>query len=249
MYSLLFGNGRQASNPEKVRRHGRCPLTPEEVGLMLRALDFGSEVLLYVASGEIYGGEETIAPLKALFPNFHSKETIATKEELAPFVSFSSRMAALDFIVCEESDVFVTNNNGNMAKILAGRRRYLGHKATIRPNAKKLNMLFMNRNNRTWEEFASRVRTFQVGFMGEPNELRPGSGEFTENPSACICQNSGGGGISYPQNHNNITEFEEQQEWYDVVDNKLNANGTKIDSLPLLMNTDQLAEVQEFFSD
>lgn len=214
---------------------------------MLRALGFGSEVNLYVASGEIYGGEETLAPLKALFPNFHSKETIATKEELAPFVSFSSRMAALDFIVCEESDVFVTNNNGNMAKILAGRRRYLGHKVTIRPNAKKLNLLFMNRNNRTWEEFASRVRTFQVGFMGEPNELRPGSGEFTENPSACICQKNSAGGISYPLNHSNITEFQEQQEWSSEVDNNL--NGTKIDSLPLLMNTDQLAEVQEFFSD
>ncbi|MBA0677083.1 hypothetical protein Goari_018507, partial [Gossypium aridum] len=109
------------SNPEKVRRHGRCPLTPEEVGLMLRALGFGSDVHIYVASGEVYRGEETLAPLKALFPNFHSKETIATKEELAPFSSFSGRMAALDYIVCDESDVFVTNNNGNMARILAGR--------------------------------------------------------------------------------------------------------------------------------
>ena len=112
----------QTRNPDKVRRHGRCPLTPEEVGLMLRALGFGSDAHLYVASGEVYGGEETLAPLKALFPNFHSKETIASKEELAPFSSFSSRMAALDFIVCDESDVFVTNNNGNMARMLAGRR-------------------------------------------------------------------------------------------------------------------------------
>jgi hypothetical protein len=112
----------QISNPDKERRHGKCPLTPEEVGLMLRALGYGSDVHIYVASGEVYGGEETLAPLKALFPNFYSKETIATKEELEPFSSFSSRMAALDFIVCDESDVFVTNNNGNMAKILAGRR-------------------------------------------------------------------------------------------------------------------------------
>ncbi|KAJ6765818.1 O-FUCOSYLTRANSFERASE 16 [Salix purpurea] len=110
------------SNPDKERRQGRCPLTPEEVGLMLRALGFGSDVHLYVASGEVYGGEETLAPLKALFPNFHSKETLASMRELAPFSSFSSRMAALDFIVCDESDVFSTNNNGNMAKILAGRR-------------------------------------------------------------------------------------------------------------------------------
>lgn len=112
----------QASNPEKERRHGKCPLTPEEVGLMLRALGYGEDVHIYVASGEIYGGNETLAPLKSLFPNFHSKETLASKKELAPFASFSSRMAALDFVVCDRSDAFVTNNNGNMAKILAGRR-------------------------------------------------------------------------------------------------------------------------------
>ncbi|CAN0845426.1 O-fucosyltransferase 6, partial [Linum grandiflorum] len=175
-------------NPEKERRHGRCPLTPEELGLMLRALGFGSEVHIYVASGEVYGGEETLAPLKSLFPNFHTKETLATKEELAAFASFSSRMAALDFIVCDDSDVFVTNNNGNMARILAGRRRYMGHKPTIRPNAKKLYKLFMTRDNTTWEEFGSRVRSSQIGFMGIPNEVKPGRGEFHENPSSCICE-------------------------------------------------------------
>ncbi|KAB1203571.1 hypothetical protein CJ030_MR8G015394 [Morella rubra] len=195
-YSLIFSSINllfhvlEISNPDKERRHGKCPLTPEEVGLMLRALGYGSDVHIYVASGEVYGGEATLAPLKTLFPNFYSKETIATKEELEPFSSFSSRMAALDFIVCDESDVFVTNNNGNMAKILAGRRRYFGHKPTIRPNTKKLYRLFLSKSNMTWEEFASRVRTFQRGFIGEPNEVRPGRGEFHENPSSCICEDS-----------------------------------------------------------
>ncbi|KAK6939233.1 GDP-fucose protein O-fucosyltransferase [Dillenia turbinata] len=178
------------SNPDKERRHGKCPLTPEEVGLMLRALGYGSDVHIYVASGDVYGGEETLAPLKALFPNFHSKETVVSKEELAPFSGFSSRMAALDFMVCDESDVFVTNNNGNMAKMLAGRRRYFGHKPTIRPNAKKLYRLFLERRNMTWEAFSSKVRTYQRGFMGEPKEVRPGRGEFHENPSTCICEDS-----------------------------------------------------------
>ncbi|XP_022884711.1 O-fucosyltransferase 16 isoform X2 [Olea europaea var. sylvestris] len=178
------------SNPDKGKRQGRCPLTPEEVGLMLRALGYGKDTHIYVASGEVYGGEETLAPLKALFPNFYSKDTISSKQELEPFSAFSSRMAALDFIVCDESDVFVTNNNGNMAKILAGRRRYFGHKPTIRPNAKKLYRLFLNRENMTWGEFASKVRTFQRGFMGEPKEVRPGRGEFHENPSSCICEDS-----------------------------------------------------------
>ncbi|CAN0924239.1 O-fucosyltransferase 16 [Linum grandiflorum] len=180
-----------SKNPEKERRHGKCPLTPHEVGLMLRALGYGKDVHIYVASGEVYRGEETLAPLKALFPNFHTKETLTSHEELQPFSSFSSRMAALDFIVCDESDVFVTNNNGNMAKILAGRRRYFGHKPTIRPNAKKLYRLFMN-NNMTWDAFALKVRTYQKGFMGEPKEVRPGRGEFHENPHTCICEDSEG---------------------------------------------------------
>ncbi|XP_038979778.1 O-fucosyltransferase 16-like isoform X2 [Phoenix dactylifera] len=178
------------SNSDKERRHGKCPLTPEEVGLLLRALGFGKDVHIYVASGEVYGGEETLAPLKAVFPNFHSKETLASKVELAPFAAFSSRMAALDFIVCDGSDVFVTNNNGNMARMLAGRRRYFGHRRTIRPNAKKLYSVFLNRTCMAWEAFASKVRTCQKGFMGEPNEVRPGRGEFHENPSTCICENS-----------------------------------------------------------
>ncbi|CAD6265029.1 unnamed protein product [Miscanthus lutarioriparius] len=183
-------------NPEKGRRQGRCPLTPEEVGLMLRALGYRKDVHIYVASGEIYGGARTLSPLKALFPNLHTKETISSKEELAPFSKYSSRMAALDFIVCDESDAFVANNNGNMAKILAGRRRYFGHKRTIRPNAKRLYPLFLNRGNMSWDAFSSKVHMVQKGFMGEPKELRPGRGEFHENPSTCICERTDGKAVA-----------------------------------------------------
>ncbi|GLT96887.1 hypothetical protein SLE2022_144790 [Rubroshorea leprosula] len=260
-----------ASNPEKVRRHGRCPLTPEEVGLMLRALGFGSDVHIYVASGEVYGGEETLAPLKALFPNFHSKETIATKEELELFSAFSSRMAALDYIVCDESDVFVTNNNGNMARMLAGRRRYFGHKPTIRPNAKKLYRFFLNRNNMTWEEFASKVRTNQIGFMGEPNEVKPGRGEFHENPSSCICEDSEAKARGSPTAQNQTPEelinkennkdagdatdeqsIEDEQDASDMDYLDIRSglrelpNETNIDTIQLKR---EQPEVEEFFSD
>uniref|UniRef100_A0A0E0IN85 O-fucosyltransferase family protein n=1 Tax=Oryza nivara TaxID=4536 RepID=A0A0E0IN85_ORYNI len=178
-------------DPEKGRRQGRCPLTPEEVGLMLRALGYKSDVHIYVASGEIYGGEDTLAPLKLLFPNYHTKETLSTEEELTPFLAHSSRMAAIDFIVCDGSDAFVTNNNGNMAKILVGRRRYFGHKRTIRPSAKQLYPLFMNRSNISWDAFSSQVQTIQKGFIGEPMEITPGRGEFHANPAACICEKTG----------------------------------------------------------
>lgn len=88
---------------------------------MLRALGFRNDSYIYVASGEIYGGEETLKPLRELFPNFYTKEMLADAE-LKPFLPYSSRLAAIDYIVCNESNVFVTNNNGNMAKILAGER-------------------------------------------------------------------------------------------------------------------------------
>ncbi|KAE8693890.1 hypothetical protein F3Y22_tig00110788pilonHSYRG00048 [Hibiscus syriacus] len=169
------------------RRRGKCPLTPHEVGLMLRALGFQNDTYIYVASGEIYGGEETLAPLKDLFPNFYTKEMFAN-EELKPFLPHSSSLAAIDYVVCDESNVFVTNNNGNMAKILAGRRRYMGHKRTIRPNAKRLSPLLMERDQMDWDTFAEKVRAVQRGFMGEPDEMRAGRGEFHEYPYSCICE-------------------------------------------------------------
>ncbi|CAK9181922.1 unnamed protein product [Ilex paraguariensis] len=174
-------------SPDEERMRGKCPLTPHEVGLMLRALGFKNDTYLYVASGEIYGGEETLQPLRELFPNFYTKEMLASGE-LKPFLPFSSRLAAIDYIVCDESDVFVTNNNGNMAKILAGRRRYMGHKRTIRPNAKKLSSLFMARDKMGWDTFAKKVKSCQRGFMGEPEETKAGRGEFSEYPASCICR-------------------------------------------------------------
>ena len=40
----------------------------------------------------------------------------------------------------------------------------------------------------TWDEFALRIQTNQIGFMGEPSEVKPGKGEFHENPLSCICE-------------------------------------------------------------
>ncbi|KAF4389494.1 hypothetical protein G4B88_006553 [Cannabis sativa] len=45
-------------SPDGERKRGKCPLTPHEVGLMLRALGYTNDTFLYVASGEIYGGKK-----------------------------------------------------------------------------------------------------------------------------------------------------------------------------------------------
>uniref|UniRef100_M4D887 O-fucosyltransferase family protein n=1 Tax=Brassica campestris TaxID=3711 RepID=M4D887_BRACM len=198
-------------DPLEERKRGKCPLTPHEVGLMLRALGFANNTYIYVASGEIYGGEKTLRPLRDLFPNFYTKEMLAN-DELKPLLPFSSRLAAIDYIVSDESDVFITNNNGNMAKILAGRRRYMGHKRTIRPNAKKLSALFMDREKMEWHTFAKKVKSCQRGFMGDPDEFKPGRGEFHEYPQSCICQRP----FSYDKHS---TEEDEEEDILEEVHN------------------------------
>jgi hypothetical protein len=50
-------------------------------------------------------------------------------------------------------------------------RRFNGHKRTIRPNAKKLGTLFAARHTMSWKDFATKVRHFQKGFMGNPMEV------------------------------------------------------------------------------
>lgn len=64
----------------------------------------------------------------------------------------------------------------------------MGHKRTIRPNAKKLSALFMAKDRMDWDTFARKVKSCQRGFMGEPEEMKPGRGEFHEFPYSCICE-------------------------------------------------------------
>lgn len=219
-------------SPDGERKRGKCPLTPHEVGLMLRALGFANDTYLYVASGEIYGGEETLRPLRELFPNFYTKEMLAN-EELKPLLPFSSRLAAVDYIVSDESDVFVTNNNGNMAKILAGRRRYMGHKRTIRPNAKRLSALFMARDQMDWDTFAKKVKSCQRGFMGEPEDMRLGRGEFHEFPYACICEKPS----SSIQNKNDRDRHSKQvaKAWTGKTKNRYNEENPREKALHISM--------------
>lgn len=62
--------------------------------------------------------------------------------------NFSSRMAAMDYSVCLHSEVFVTTQGGNFPQFLIGHRRYLyaGHSKTIKPDKRKLALLFDNKN-------------------------------------------------------------------------------------------------------
>ncbi len=55
------------------RSRGFCPLTPTEVALFLKALGYPASTHIYIAAGEIYGGQERMAGFLSRFPNVMSK--------------------------------------------------------------------------------------------------------------------------------------------------------------------------------
>ena len=53
-------------------------------------------------------------------------------------------MVAIDYTVCVHSEVFVTTQGGNFPHFLLGHRRYIygGHSKTIKPDKRRLAILF-----------------------------------------------------------------------------------------------------------
>jgi hypothetical protein len=60
-------------NSTDQRSRGFCPLTPTEIGIFLRALGYPKGTRIYIAAGEIYGGDQRIAGLLSRFPNVMRK--------------------------------------------------------------------------------------------------------------------------------------------------------------------------------
>ncbi|KAF3627117.1 hypothetical protein FXO37_30032 [Capsicum annuum] len=132
------------------------------VGMMLRGMGFDNYTSLYVAAGKIYKAEKYMTPLKQMFPRLESKDTLATTEELAPFEGHSSRLAALDYTVCLYSEAFVTTQGGNFPHFLVGHRRYLyeGHAKTIKPDKRKLALLFDSPDIRYAQTYSHGLASF-----------------------------------------------------------------------------------------
>ncbi|XP_017981178.1 PREDICTED: uncharacterized protein At1g04910 isoform X1 [Theobroma cacao] len=157
------------------RSKGYCPLTPKEVGIFLTALGYPSNTPIYIAAGEIYGGDTHMADLRSHYPMLMSKEKLASVEELEPFTNHASQMAALDYIVSVESDVFIPSYSGNMARAVEGHRRFLGHRKTISPDRKALVRLFDKLENGVLKEgrkLSSRIIEIHKKLQGSPRKRR-----------------------------------------------------------------------------
>ncbi|TYH88421.1 hypothetical protein ES332_D01G187500v1 [Gossypium tomentosum] len=154
--------------PGAIRINGKCPLTPLE----------------------IYNSEKTMAPLLEMFPNLQTKEMLASEEELVPYKRFSSRMAAIDYTVCLHSEVFVTTQGGNFPHFLMGHRRYLysGHSKTIRPDKRRLALLFDN-TNIGWRTFKRQMLNMRSHSDTKGFELkRPNDSIYTFPCPDCMCR-------------------------------------------------------------
>ncbi|CAI5964916.1 unnamed protein product [Closterium sp. NIES-65] len=137
---------------------------------------------------EVYGGEKRIAPLRRLFPWLEDKTSLATEEELQPFLGKASLLAALDFYVSRYSDVFVSASLGNMHNVMAAHRAYFGGLKTINFNGTLLaTLLAAPPNTLNWNEF---VRAVQIGHrsrMGKIKPRRAGQSIYTYPAPDCLC--------------------------------------------------------------
>ncbi|KAK4284975.1 hypothetical protein QN277_001732 [Acacia crassicarpa] len=174
------------------RAIGKCPLTPEEVGLILRALGFDNSTRIYLAAGELFGGDRFMKPFRNLFPRLENHSSMEPSEELSENTRGLAG-SAVDYMVCLLSDIFMPTYDGpsNFANNLLGHRLYYGFRTTIRPDRKALAPLFINREAGHTAGFEEAVRRVMLKTsFGEPHKRVPPESFYTNSWPECFCQTS-----------------------------------------------------------
>ncbi|XP_022761884.1 uncharacterized protein At1g04910-like [Durio zibethinus] len=175
---------------EERRAIGKCPLTPEEVGLVLHAMGFDNSTRIYLAAGELFGGERFMKPFRALFPRLENHSSVDSSEELATN-SQGLLGSAVDYMVCLLSDIFMPTYDGpsNFANNLLGHRLYYGFRTTIRPDRKGLAPIFIDRENGRTAGFEQAVRRVMLKTnFGRPHKRVPPESFYTNSWPECFCQ-------------------------------------------------------------
>ncbi|KAG6472596.1 hypothetical protein ZIOFF_070068 [Zingiber officinale] len=184
---VLTGRSNMTFHERKLA--GFCPLNALEITRLLKALGTPRDAMIYWAGGRPLGGAEALRPLTTAFPNVYNKESISSPGELRPFASRASVLAAVDYIVCEQSDVFMPSHGGNMGHLMQGHRAFAGHRKFITPNKRQMLPLFLDASLPE-REFERIVKELHWGSTGQP-EWRTGkaSKDVTAYPiHECMCK-------------------------------------------------------------
>ncbi|KAI9402713.1 hypothetical protein POPTR_001G316800v4 [Populus trichocarpa] len=172
------------------RAIGKCPLAPEEVGLLLRAMGFNNSTRMYLAAGELFGGEHFMKPFRALFPHLENHSSVDSSEELAANAR-GLIGSAVDYMVCLLADIFMPTYDGpsNFANNLLGHRLYYGFRTNIRPDRKGLAPVFTAREEGQTAGFEEAVRRvmLKTNFGGPHKRISPES-FYTNSWPECFCQ-------------------------------------------------------------
>lgn len=173
---------------------------------------------VYVAGGKPFGGLVALQPLAAEFPNLVTKEKLAREDELSPYLNRSSALAAIDYIVSLNSDVFVPSHGGNMGRAMQvsviqstavntdhfpsricnadsilstgqGHRAYVGHRKFIRPN-KRVMLPFFDDSSISDAELGSIMRKLHEKSQGHPEpRINKRDRDVTAYPvPQCMCK-------------------------------------------------------------
>ncbi|RZC68760.1 hypothetical protein C5167_031943 [Papaver somniferum] len=173
------------------RAIGKCPLTPEEASLILRAMGFENSTRIYLAAGELFGGDRFMKPFRALFPRLANHNTMGLSADELAEGTRGMLGSAVDYMVCLLSDIFLPTYDGpsNFANNVMGHRLYYGFRTIIQPDRKALAPIFIKREKGQTADFEESVRRVMYNReFGGPHKRIPPESFYVNSWPECFCQ-------------------------------------------------------------